>query len=174
MSNELLLLGLLRRQEMHGYQLSEFLSRNMATCTDIKKPTAYFLLGKMAEQGWINEAQTQEGNRPPRRVYHLTELGEQVFQRLLRENLASFEPSIFGGDAGLAFLDTLPVEERVALLKKRRAGLAEALLAARQVPAHTGSLSLVLEHQVLHLQSELTWLDQVIAQQEQVSGPLGR
>ncbi len=163
MSNELLLLGLLRSHQMHGYQLSEFLTRNLSTCTDLKKPTAYFLLGKMAEQGWIAEEQTQEGNRPPRRVYHLTTLGEANFQRLLRENLAAFEPVTMRGDAGLAFLDFLPPGEAAELLMVRRGGLAQALEQARSAPHHAGSLGLVLEHQVLHLQAELAWVEQVIA-----------
>jgi len=42
---ELLLLGLLRKREMHGYQLSEFLETHLAIFFDIKKATAYNLLG---------------------------------------------------------------------------------------------------------------------------------
>ena len=49
MERQLLLLGLLRREDMHGYRLNEFIERDMAFCTDVKKPTAYYLLDKLAE-----------------------------------------------------------------------------------------------------------------------------
>ena len=48
MDDKLLLLGILRRQEMHGYQLFEFIDRDLAACTNLKKPTAYYLLNRMA------------------------------------------------------------------------------------------------------------------------------
>ncbi|MBL8155487.1 MAG: helix-turn-helix transcriptional regulator, partial [Anaerolineae bacterium] len=64
MDRELLLLGLLRREDMHGYQLHEFINQNMASCIDLKKPTAYYLLDRMAESGWISASAVQEGSRP--------------------------------------------------------------------------------------------------------------
>ena len=44
---ELLLLGVLRKREMHGYQLSEFLEAHLGMFFDLKKATAYNLLRKM-------------------------------------------------------------------------------------------------------------------------------
>lgn len=162
MDRELLLLGLLRREDMHGYQLHEFINQNMASCIDLKKPTAYYLLDKMAESGWITEMETQDGNRPPRRVYQLTPEGEAVFQRLLRENLANHYPARFTGDIGLAFLDTLPPNEAKTLLMQRRVVLADEVATAQAVPHHAGSSQLVIEHRLRHLQTELAWLDEVI------------
>ncbi len=75
MERELLLLGLLRGQEMHGYQLNEIISR-VNRYIELKKATVYFLLDKMDNSGWIKRTDEQEGNRPPRRVYHLTAEGE--------------------------------------------------------------------------------------------------
>ena len=163
MERKLLLLGLLRQQEMHGYQLFEFIERDLASCTDLTKPTAYYLLNKMAEDGWISEETSQEGNRPPRKVYRLTALGESEFQRLLRENITRFSPASFPGDIGLAFLDNLPGGEALALLQKRCAALKSALQAAQAVPVHRGSLQWVIQHQVRHLTTELAWLDEIIA-----------
>jgi len=53
MDRQLLLLGLLRRQEMHGYQLNEFIEEKMHFCIDLKKPTAYYLLDKLAQEGLL-------------------------------------------------------------------------------------------------------------------------
>lgn len=164
MDRELLLLGLLRRQEMHGYQLHEFINQNLASCVDLKKSTAYFLLDRMAEAGWMVESESQEGNRPPRRVYQLTPAGETAFQRLLRDNLAAHEPARFAGDIGLAFLDALPPAEARDCLLRRRAQLAADLEAAARIPEHAGSMQWVIDHLRHHLASELEWLDRVIAQ----------
>jgi DNA-binding PadR family transcriptional regulator len=162
MERKLLLLGILRQQEMHGYQLYEFIERDLSACTDIKKPTAYYMLNKMAEDGWVTEAESQEGNRPPRKVYSLTEKGEAAFQRLLYENLATYSAVYFPGDIGLAFLDSLDAREAVALLEQRRVALAKSLADLQAAPKHSGSLQLVLEHRARHLAEELAWLDEVI------------
>ena len=169
MERELLLLGLLRQMDMHGYRLAEFIERDLTTCTDLKKSTAYFLLDKMVKQGWITQHQEQEGNRPPRRVYRITPEGEAQFQQLLRENLASHTPAKFIGDIGLSFVDTLDRDEALVLLRQRRAALEGDLAAARAVPKHEGAWQLLIEHRVVHLEAELRWLDEVLARLAGVS-----
>lgn len=162
MDRELLLLGVLRQQGMHGYQVHEFIDRYLASCTDLKKPTAYFLLDKMAKAGWIAAEQVQEGHRPPRRVFRLTAAGETEYQRLLRENLSAYVPAYFTSNIGLAFLDEVPAAEALARLGERRGQLAAELAAARAAPPHPGSLQWLVEHRVRHLQAELDWLDELL------------
>ena len=106
MDRKLLFLGLLRMQEMHGYQLNDFIDAYLAVCVDVKKPTAYYLLNKIHEDGWISVEEHQEGNRPVRRIYSITPKGESAFQELLRANLSTFTPVQFGGDIGLAFMES--------------------------------------------------------------------
>ncbi len=159
---KLLLLGILRQQKMHGYQLFEYIDQGLSICTDLTRPTAYYLLNKMAEEGWVSEEQMQEGNRPMRKVYRLTSLGEREYQRLLRENLSEFKPASFGGDVGLAMLDQLSKEEAVILLKERRKSLVTLLQEARSVPSHRGSLQLAIDHRVFYLAQELKWLDHLL------------
>ncbi|MBL8058102.1 MAG: helix-turn-helix transcriptional regulator [Anaerolineales bacterium] len=162
MDRELLLLGVLRQQGMHGYQVHEFIDQYLASCTDLKKPTAYFLLDKLAKAGWITAEQVQEGHRPPRRVYRLTEQGEAAYQRLLRENLAAYVPAYFISDIGVAFLDDVPGDEARARLAQRRAALAAELETAQAAPVHPGSLQWLVEHRARHLQAELDWLDEIL------------
>ncbi len=165
MERELLLLGLLRREDMHGYQLHEFINGNLASCTDMKKPTAYYLLDKMAERGWIvvTKEEQVETNRPPRRVYQITPQGEAAFQKLLRENLAAYHPATFAGNIGLAFMESLPDSEAQTLLNQRREILAAELALMQSAPHHGGTMQLVIDHQVHHLSAELSWLDSVLA-----------
>src|SRR5512141_194027 len=134
MERELLLLGFLRREQAHGYRLNEFIEREMATCADIKKPTAYFLLDKMAQQGWITRRETREGNRPPRRVYRLTAKGEAQYQKLLRQNLGNYIQCNCAGDVGFAYADDREPKEELTLVAERRAALVAKLEEIRQVP----------------------------------------
>ncbi len=158
-----MLLGLLRQHKMHGYELHGFIENAMYVCVDLKKATAYFLLDKMAAAGWIEVNEHREGNRPLRKVYQLTDAGEAKFQELLRENLSQFSEMKAAGDVGLAFLDTLSPAEAQHFLQLRRAALQEQIAITDQAPPHAGSLQLVLDHRRHTLQSELVWLDGMIA-----------
>ncbi|MFN2244075.1 MAG: PadR family transcriptional regulator [Anaerolineae bacterium] len=173
MERELLLLGLLRSQDMHGYQLHEAIDSHLGMGVQLTKPTAYRLLSNMAEDGWVTFREEQEGNRPPRRVYAITPQGEVAFQRLLRENLANYQPSDFTCHIGLAFLDELSAEEGLHLLHKRRTDMEELLESTQTHGEHPGSLQLMLERQVHLLAAELEWLDTVIAQLQNAQDETG-
>ena len=91
MDARLLLLGLLRSQAMHGYQLSELIESHLGTGVHLTRPTAYRLLNKMTADGWITYREEQEGNYPARRVYSMSPAGETAFQRLLRKEACRLE-----------------------------------------------------------------------------------
>lgn len=114
---KLLLLGLLRQNDMHGYLLNAHLDGTIPI--SLKKPTAYHLLDRMEEDGWIAHREEATGDRP-RRVFSLTTRGERAFRDLLTEQLRSFRPAEFPSAVGLAFLDALPAAEARALLLERR------------------------------------------------------
>ncbi len=162
MERKLLLLGLLRDQKMHGYQLNEVIDSHIGMSLLLKKATSYDLLKKLASDGWITSYEERAGNRPARRVYAVTEAGKAAFQAMLRASLAAYEPAEFASDISLAFLDALPVAEALPLLEQRRAIIAGLLEQAAAVAPHPGSLQLVIEHRQHHLRSELTWIDDVI------------
>ena len=166
MNRELLLLGLLRQSEMHGYKIIEFIERDLAICTDLKKPTAYFLLDKMAQHGWISWTEEREGNRPPRRTYQITAAGEVEFQKLLRESLANYDPIKFADDIAFAFADSLSQAELLGLLQQRRSALLSLIDAIKLTPTHQGFVQFVIDHQREHLESELRWMDEI---QERIS-----
>ncbi len=162
MERELILLGLLNRQQMHGYELHDFIESNMQMCIDLKKSTAYYLLEKLEKQGHVTQTEEQQGNRPPRRVYHLTESGKAHYQELLHKNLSSYLPARFGGSIGIAFLDDVDEETAVSLLQQRHQQISQSLDNTKKIPNHPGAFQYLIEHQRVHLQSELDWLDKLI------------
>lgn len=161
MERELLLLGLLRIEEMHGYQVDQLINAHLEPTFQLKKPTMYKLLNKMVDEGWISFREEQEGNYPVRRVYGITAAGEEAFQRLLRQSLADYRPVNFN-DIALAYLDTMPALEALPLLYRRRESIKNLLESARGHDPHQGGYQLMLLHQVHHLSSELAWMDELI------------
>ncbi len=159
MDRQLLLLGLLRRQEMHGYQINEFIEEKMHFCVDLKKSTAYYILDKLAQKGYVTVEREQEGNRPPRRVYHITTTGEAYFDRLLRQNLADYSQTYYPTDVGIAFLDQLPSQEVAGYLREKRKKMKAELEALQNATGHSGPLSYVLDHNQKLLNAELEWLN---------------
>ena len=146
---------------MHGYRLVEIVETGLRSCTDLKKPTAYFLLGKLARAGMVTRTRTREGKRPPKWVYRLTPKGEDNFQAMLRKNLAEFIAPKNPGSAGLAFVDALPPEEARQLLAQRMAAL-EAYAAAPTAQAPEAAQGLVTSLERAHLQAELGWLQALL------------
>ncbi len=171
MEKQLLLLGMLRMHDMHGYQLNEMLEAHRSLFVPVKKATAYHLLGKMTQKGWISFKEEQVGNRPVRRVYAITPEGEDAFQAMVRQSLDAYTPAAFQSNISLLFLDALPAEESIPLLQKRREiveGLLEEVLAH---PEHPGSFGLLLLHRQRHFRAELEWVDEILLKLEQ--GHLG-
>ncbi len=174
---ELLLLGLLRRQEMHGYQLNQFLEHRLQAVVPMKRSTAYSLLARMARQGLVEEETARVGRRPERRVYRLTLRGEEALQEALRLHLAQgAEPAPDGG-VGFLFLDMLPALEVVGLLRQRL----ELARARRQqeeerLRSHGASPARwAFHHRVAQAEAEERWLAEVIValEEERLSSPEG-
>lgn len=159
--NRLLVLGLLKTQEQHGYQLMDFVERNLGRVTNLKKATAYYELKRLQEQRLVSVRQEQQGARPPRQVYSLTPEGEQAFLDLLRANLRQAEPESCTADAGLIFIDWLPSDEVQALLDEKLTALRERLQLYRATPSHgdDSSVDLAISHVAARLESEIAWLE---------------
>ncbi|MBM7608554.1 DNA-binding PadR family transcriptional regulator [Lysinibacillus composti] len=160
----LILLGLLMGQSQHGYQINEFIERNLSTVTDMKKPTAYATLDKLNQKGFIDIQLEQEGNRPTRKVYSINESGRNYFYKLLLNNLSSAESVNYQGDIGLMFSDLLPMEKVIPALKERLKKNQHQLDLFKQTPAHgirTG-VNLAVEHKIIMLEAEVAFLEKTI------------
>ena len=70
---------------MHGYRLNEFIERNLAFCTDVKK-SSVLPARPAAEEGHLVEAERTlaTGARRARCAHHAA--GEEHFRTLLCEN----------------------------------------------------------------------------------------
>ena len=62
MERKLLLLGLLRQNEMYGYQINEMIDAHVGDSIRLTKPTAYRILHSMAEGGLVTFNEENKGN----------------------------------------------------------------------------------------------------------------
>ncbi|GGI66862.1 PadR family transcriptional regulator [Deinococcus humi] len=167
--NTLLLLGLLKSERQHGYQLNDFIEKNLSRFSTLKKATAYAALERLEKKGLIEATTEQEGHRPARRVYGLTPSGEAHFFELLREHLARPEPVAFYGDLGMMFVNQLPNAEVISLLGERARQLDAQIAELERVPVHEGAIGqglfgvdLAVSRQLALLRADLGWLRQTL------------
>jgi DNA-binding PadR family transcriptional regulator len=162
MEKKLLLLGLLRSQEMHGYQLNDHLAQGPGMAITLSKPNAYKLLKTMEADDWVTSHEEREGNRPIRRVYSVTPDGEAAFQQLLRESLVAYPISEFPSVVALNFLHELSPQEAVALLQQRRQKVEDHFHELDAVPEEIREHHLSHEYLYRHYTTELEWLAEII------------
>jgi DNA-binding PadR family transcriptional regulator len=169
-SIRLLILGVLKSQPLHGYEVRRELELwNAEQWANIAYGSIYFALKKMADEGLIAEAGTgQVGNRPARTVYAITERGKLEFERLLREYWWEYKPAIDPFQVALTFMNRLPRDEVLAALRQRadrlRAFLAtfEAALAAKMRSGTPRHIARSLRLAAMHAETELRWIVETI------------
>lgn len=122
MEKELLILGIIRQQTLHGYRLWELLSA-VPMGVRLKRSNAYRILDSLQQRGLISQTLEREGNRPERRVYQITSSGEDAFQQMLRESLSSDTLGDLPNTVGLNYLDVLDRDEAIELLQSRLASV---------------------------------------------------
>jgi DNA-binding PadR family transcriptional regulator len=179
MSTRLVILGLLRERPLYGYEIKHIVEEHMGDWTNIAFGSIYFALSKLAEEEFIEKvAVEQEGNRPSRSVYQITDSGRVEFLRLLREVWSEVERHYFAIDIGLAFIEALPVEEVKEFLRGRLTQLRTIIqhivthraeqLAQEQVPRVAAA---VFDHGLAHFEAELAWTQDLLDKVERGDYP---
>jgi len=177
LSTRLVILGYLRGRPLYGYELKQLIEHVMGDWTNIAFGSIYYALGKLADEGFVEKVGTeQEGERPSRNVYQITDAGREEFMRLLREAWDNVERQTFDFDIGLSFMSALPVDEVKEYLRKRvmhlehtlqylEAHQAEELADTDHVPTYLATA--VFSHHRRHFQAELDWTRELLQNVEQ-------
>ena len=165
----LLLLGLLLRGPLHGYELHRIVRAHGELYADLKKGNLYYLLERLASEGDL-KVQAEPGTRGARGerlIYELTDQGRARFNTLLPEVLLTYEPAHTGVDTAVVFLASLPPANGLHLLEERRRIVAErrAAVAAELAPlGESNPLALIAgDHMLTLIDAELAWIDRSLA-----------
>ena len=170
---ELAILGLLKEQTMHGYQLSKRLADTLGAFWKVSYGSLYPALKRLEREGAVESVFPRDEVGRRKNVYRVTEKGEELFYELLQEaGQESWEDNRFR--VRLAFFKYLKPETRLRLLEKRRAYLEDRLSeiktslrnARERIDNYTRSL---MEHGEAATQQDIAWLDDLIrAERKQV------
>ena len=196
---ELAILGLLKEQELHGYELKKRLTEALGTFSSVSFGSLYPALARLEAAGAVKaveahdavpsipmtgsmtgEAAAARARRPTKRggrarkVYGITERGERLFEELLETDSASGDDDR-AFNLRLAFCRYLPPDARIGLLERRRAHLVERLARARaairaQRERMDAYTRSLLEHGTEATERDISWLDSLIETERQHGG----
>lgn len=163
----LLLLGLLRRGPMTGYDLHRIVRSHGPLYADLKKGNIYHLLDRMARQGHL-QVSLEPGARGPRGErlrYELTPSGREALLDLVRRAIIAFEPADTGLASAVVFLSELDPGDAASLLLTRRDVIRDRRrLALEELSVLTRPLSrLAGDHLMALIDAELAWVERAIA-----------
>lgn len=155
---------------MHGYRLTQEVKEQISDLADIKFPRLYYHLNKLSDRGLITARQEQEGNRPERTVYQLTELGEGAFADILAKSMDFQYKVEFDMDMTLFFAESHHLEALQEKLAQYREKIRKELdekkfrlsVVKRKQSGQEGRLrEMTYRHQIAHLEAEERWLDEL-------------
>ncbi len=89
-SPQLLLLGLLAREPMHGYELYQNLTSSpLGRVWYLGRSQMYKLLKELEALGYVEGRREVQENRPAKKIYHITPPGREAFLRWLETPIAT-------------------------------------------------------------------------------------
>ncbi len=81
----LLLLSLLKSNDMYGYQIIQEMNRLTNSFIVLQEGSLYPILYKLTDQGYVSSYKKTIGKRMSRVYYHVEPKGNALFQQLLSE-----------------------------------------------------------------------------------------
>ncbi len=190
---ELAVLGLLKEQELRGYELKKRLSDTLGVLSSVSFGSLYPALNRLETAGVVRAVQGGDPGGAPipmtgslggeaaafrarrssprgsrgKKVYSITERGERLFEELLLADSQSGDDDR-AFNLKLAFARYLPAEARLTMLERRRAQLVERLARARSsIRASRERLDVytrsLRDHSTEITERDISWLDQLIA-----------
>jgi len=190
---ELAILGLLKEQELHGYELKKRLAETAGPGTGVSFGSLYPALGRLVASGALRivdaavegpdpgatsggttgETAAYRARKPElrssrgKKVYAITDRGEALFDQMLAGDAGSGEDDR-SFNLRLAFARHLPPDARIGMLERRRAYLMERLARTKSAVRHRwGRLDAytrsLMEHGNETTERDISWLDRLIA-----------
>ena len=163
------ILGLLREQPMHGYEIAQHFKpeADLGQVVPADMSTIYTFLKDLQEHGLISGKRETVGARPPRTVFSPTTEAEELFLDWVRRPVARIREVRLDFLLKLYFAQRLGAKEVKTLVEAQiavgRSYLARQKTSARTL-AHSSFEALVLESKLTAAESTLSWLKRIATQ----------
>jgi DNA-binding PadR family transcriptional regulator len=158
---EYAVLGLLTLRPMHGYDMARCFQEELAEVAPLEQSLLYAYVKNLERRGLVEWAEERVGLRPPRKVYFLTEEGEQAAWAWLRRPVERMRDvrlelliKLFILHGRHASLERELLAEQIATCENYRARIAE------QVASRTGFARLVAGSRLSAAEATLKWLSE--------------
>jgi DNA-binding PadR family transcriptional regulator len=160
------LLGYLRQQPMHGYELHQRLSApaGLGAVWRLKQGQLYALLARLEDEGYVTATLQPQDARPPRKVYRLTRTGRDAFNDWVRA------PVLHGRQIRLEFMAKLffarneGAQVAAQLIQRQRAACQDWLKGQQAQAGRAGRANpydwLVIQFRLGQIEAMLAWLDE--------------
>lgn len=161
------ILGLLDRRPMSGYDIKRLLERLKGLLGGSSFGNIYPTLHALLKEGWVTVDVLTREDRPPKKVYTITQVGQQALQEWLTQpvlaNLsqrALIMRLVLAQDAGMS--------ELMACLHQRRAHVVVHQNALRELKSQSeqadAGWQCALDYGLAVADAELGWLDRALDQ----------
>ena len=165
----LVILGVLRYagRPMHGYEIKKKLEEwAIGEYAQFSYGSIYYNLERMEKEGLVESKVVKNSRRPERKLYSLTDRGEEELIRLLRKNYFEVERIYYPFDVGVSLMPLLPWEEVLEALKVRIRIAKEHIEGLRREKAEfQGKIPFfalaIFDHYIYHFEAEKKWLEEL-------------
>lgn len=169
LAGEYAVLGLLTLRPMHGYDMARYFHEELAEVLPLEQSLLYAYVRNVEGRRLVEWAEERVGNRPPRKVYFLTEEGERAawawLQRpveRMRDVRAELLVKLFVLHQTNREVERQLLSEQIEACEQYRAR------AATRASSSTGFAALVADSKRTAAEATVTWLRAY--QEEQAAG----
>ncbi len=176
--NEALILSYVKRGIGYGYRILNHVRKSRSDeWVDFSRAGLYKTLDKLEKQGFVSKTHEQSGGRPPKKVYSITNGGEEALARFLEEDFNFDYQSKNDLDAYL--VTAVAASPNAAFLadkvRRRADAVREHITELRdEWPADKDAYPLIVyvlyKRRIDILEQELEWLDWVEGVLGNISG----
>ncbi len=162
MKLDLLILGLLMKQPMHGYEIHQKLSsEEMEQWVDIGFTSIYHALSRLKKSGLVVETIDRSSNKQ-KSIYRLTPSGREAFMEKLRCALADQRKLILDYNVPLYFINNLTPTEASMALRIRESFLRSWLSTLNEMPIASEesepTIKIIIDHTKAIAEKEVEYL----------------
>jgi DNA-binding PadR family transcriptional regulator len=168
---ELAILGIIGSKPCYGYEIDKLIEkRKIREWVDIGFSSIYALLKKLEQQELIESELIQEGNTPPRKIYHITDYGKEQLTFFTKSRLSDFFDFRSAFDVALGNIQHLPKMEVVLALREYERKLDEdienvqSILNILKDRDSDYNVITVFQRHLVHLHAEKKWLINLLHQ----------
>ena len=162
-SNRHVILGLLLRRPMSGYDIKRYLKSLDWLIGSLSSGSLYPVLRALLQDGYATVEIHPHESRPPRKIYSITEAGQKVLAEWLGQPLATSAP-LRAFLMRLVLADAHPAVAMISHLKNRRAQIATRQAAIEQIISTEAGAhqDMAWDYGLALANAETAWLDSVL------------